>query len=74
VKKIKKLNSKYKFEKPLSEMELRGLVTIVKKIQDLGSNIAEENGKIRMSEKRIQQYQEEILKREQELVKLGIKK
>ncbi|MBA7493637.1 hypothetical protein ES702_04196 [subsurface metagenome] len=74
MKKIKKLNSKYKFEKPLSEMELRGLVTIVKKIQDLGSNIAEENGKIRMSEKRIQQYQEEILKREQELVKLGIKK
>ncbi len=72
--KAKKLNSKYKFAKSLSEMELRNLATIVKKIQDLGSNIAEENGKIRMSEKRIQQYQEEILKREQELVKLGIKK
>ncbi|MBA7619148.1 hypothetical protein ES703_26484 [subsurface metagenome] len=74
MKKIKGLDSKYKFAKPLSEMELRSLATIVKKIQDLGSNIAEENGKIRMSEKRIQQYQEEILKREQELVKLGIKK
>jgi len=74
VKKIKNKDLKYKFEKPLSEMELRGLVTIVKKIQDLGSNIAEEKGKIRMSEKRIEQYKEEILKREQELVKLGIKK
>jgi len=31
--KAKKLNSKYKFAKSLSEMELRNLATIVKKIQ-----------------------------------------
>ncbi len=74
MKKIKNQDLKYKFKKSLSEMEMGNLSSIIKKIQDLGSNIAEENGKIRMAEKRIQQYQEEILKREQELVKLGIKK
>jgi len=74
VKKIKNKDSKYKFAKPLSEMELRGLVTIVKKIQDLGSDIVSEKEMIRKAEKRIEQYKDEILKREQELVKLGIKK
>ncbi|MBA7675982.1 hypothetical protein ES703_84221 [subsurface metagenome] len=74
MKKIKKLNSKYKFKKSLSEMEMRSLATIIKKIQELGSNIVSEKEKIRMAEKRIEQYKDEILKKEQELMKLEIKK
>ncbi|GAH62734.1 unnamed protein product, partial [marine sediment metagenome] len=34
MKKIKNLDSKYKFARPLTEIELRNLATIVKTIQD----------------------------------------
>ena len=74
MKKVKDLNQKYKFTRLLSEIELRDLATIVKTIQDLESNIVLTKGKIRMAKRQVDQYKQDKLKSEKELIKLGIEK
>lgn len=72
--KIKDLDLKYKFVRPLTEMGLRNLAMIVKEIQELESSIDIEKRKIRIAKKQVEKYKLEILKREKELVKLEIEK
>jgi hypothetical protein len=66
--------TKYKFARTLNEKELRNLATIVKTIQDLESNIELTKGKIRMAKRQVDQYKQDKLKCEKELIKLGIEK
>lgn len=74
MKKVKDLNQKYKFTRPLTEIELRNLATIVKTIQDLEANIELTKGKIRMAKGQVEQYKQDKLKCEKGLVELGIEK
>ncbi len=74
MKKVKDLDSKYKFTRLLKETELRDLATVIKTIQDLESNIELTKGKIRMAKRQVEQYKKERLECEKELVKLGIEK
>ncbi len=74
MKKVKNLDSKYKFARSLTEIELRDLATIVKTIQDLESSIELTKGKIRMAKRQVEQYKQDKLKSEKELIKLGIEK
>lgn len=69
MKKVKDLNQKYKFTRPLTEIELRNLATIVKTIQDLEASI-----EIRMAKGQVEQYKQDKLKCEKGLVELGIEK